>query len=329
MMMKKNQSRLGKFLDAMDYDFSELDCMLDRCKSYLLGLDPEKKMEIVHRMIKPSFNEADFRMELQKASDHEYTAANSLEQQPRPALMPATSLTEKSIGEKIKLSESKKKTCATIRVDQICKAEEATGVKNMKPVLRLKIGAKRPHAETEYGEEEENKREKKKMVVALPLPRPGPVPEQPPFPDLPARFRGYIQDLKGNNVILVIQKQLQQADLNMRQGRLSIPLSQMRNEFLTSEEKELLNTRTEDGKHVGKIKAQIIEPSENKYSEKTVYLRKWDMPKKSGKVTSVYNLGAGWNLVLKNEDNKLGKENEVQLWSFRVGLDLWFALVKV
>ena len=68
----------------------------------------------------------------------------------------------------------------------------------------------------------------------------------------------------------------------------------------------------------------LIEPLGH---DSDICIKKWDMPKKSNKVSTTYNLTTSWNRVVKN--NRLREGMIVQLWSFRVGSKLWFALVKV
>ncbi|KAL7166006.1 hypothetical protein ACSBR2_036798 [Camellia fascicularis] len=165
----------------------------------------------------------------------------------------------------------------------------------------------------EYGDDEEKIRRKKKMMIVK-------APVVPP--ELPAEFKNHIESLNGTELNFVIEKPLYRTDLNHNHGRLSLSLSQIDNGFLTQEEKDLLETRI--GNHKTSIKAKLIDPS--RY-ESDIFLKKWDMPKKTGKVNSTYNLTTSWNDVV--ESNRLCEGMIVQLWSFWVGLKLWFTLAEV
>ncbi|KAI8021454.1 B3 domain-containing protein [Camellia lanceoleosa] len=176
-----------------------------------------------------------------------------------------------------------------------------------------KVGSKQPRHDGDYSDNEEKGTTKKKRMIEKVTVVP---------PELPAEFKNYIERLNGTELNFVIEKPLYCTDLSHTHGRLSLPLCQIDNGFLTQEEKDLLNTRT--GNHKTPIEAKLIEPSGH---DSDICLKKWDMPKKSNKVSTTYNLTTSWNRVVKN--NRLREGMIVQLWSFRVGSKLWFALVKV
>ncbi|KAL6980235.1 hypothetical protein U1Q18_021877 [Sarracenia purpurea var. burkii] len=110
-----------------------------------------------------------------------------------------------------------------------------------------------------------------------------------PPPELPAQFRERIKEMGGYEVALVIQKYLYASD------------------------------------EVPGIEALLIEPSCT--TDCTVSIKKWEMPKKSGNVSSTYNLVSAWSSVVAR--NALKEHNIVQLWAFRVKSKLCFALMKV
>ncbi|KAG5575191.1 hypothetical protein H5410_055325 [Solanum commersonii] len=124
------------------------------------------------------------------------------------------------------------------------------------------------------------------------------------------------------SVKLVIEKTLFKTDVKPEEGRFSIPQKQMSNSFLEPEEDAHLSTRNE-GK-MCEIKVMLIEPS-RRISE--INLRKWFMNKDNGKVSLSYVLVTYWNEVVTR--NNLECDTKVQLWAFRKGVDLCFALVKL
>ncbi|XP_015064682.1 putative B3 domain-containing protein At5g35780 [Solanum pennellii] len=123
-----------------------------------------------------------------------------------------------------------------------------------------------------------------------------------------------------SQVKLVIQKVLYDTDLNYKQMRLSIPINQVENtDFLTPQQKMVLETRDIVSNKKSKIQFNLIEPS----LEKTkIHLAKWDMSNSSN-----YVLLNGWMQVV--ERNILKSGMVVQLWSFNQDLVPWLALVLV
>ncbi|KAL7250549.1 hypothetical protein ACSBR1_012554 [Camellia fascicularis] len=152
----------------------------------------------------------------------------------------------------------------------------------------MQVKAARQHSDDDYGDDKEKvMRKKKRMIVKAPA----------VSPELPAEFKNHIESLNGTELNFVIEKSLYSTDLNHNHRHLSLPLSQIDNGFLTREEKDLLETRT--GKHKPSIVAKLIVPSKK---ESDIFLKKWDMPKKTGKLNSTYNLTTSWNDVV--ESNK-------------------------
>ena len=141
-------------------------------------------------------------------------------------------------------------------------------------------------------------------------------------PELPIILKNRIKALGGSDITFVIQKPLFKSDVRLSQNRLSIPLNQIQQSFLTPEESERLNSGG-NGKKCADMKVMLIEPSLHR---ETISLRKWDMKKVSGNSTSMYVLVTNWNSVVRR--NSMSKDETVQLWSFRIKPKLGFALVK-
>ncbi|KAL4378282.1 hypothetical protein GQ457_02G029370 [Hibiscus cannabinus] len=172
----------------------------------------------------------------------------------------------------------------------------------------------------------EKEKEKKKKKRANPSPREGQdeimkkfveLGLEPP-PDMPEAFKICIQDMGGTEIKLVIQKFIRVADLDPQQNRMSMPLKQVRCEFLNEVEKEKLSRRQA-------IQVVLVEP---RVVVSELNLNKWDV----GKTSSSYVLNGRWHKnVVKNNGDSLKPSAVVQIWSFRVGtnMQLGFALVKV
>ncbi|KAK6775527.1 hypothetical protein RDI58_026528 [Solanum bulbocastanum] len=125
------------------------------------------------------------------------------------------------------------------------------------------------------------------------------------------------------SAILVIEKTLFETDVKAAEGRFSIPQKQMSNQFLKPEEEQLLNERNEANK-MCEMNVMLIEPS---HQRGEINLRKWTMNKNNGKASSSYVLVKHWNDVVRR--NGLRNGMKMQLWAFRKGENLCFALVNV
>ncbi|XP_060182867.1 B3 domain-containing protein At1g05920-like [Lycium barbarum] len=147
--------------------------------------------------------------------------------------------------------------------------------------------------------------------------------------ELPIEFKNVITEIGGSleSLKLVIVKRLFQSDVKRAEGRLSIPLNKITeflepgDHFLSPDEDARLDTR--NGGKMFTMRVTLIEPS-RRISK--INLRKWHMNKDNGKRNSSYVLVTDWNEVTKRNALKIG--TPVQLWSFRMGPDLCFALVK-
>ncbi|KAH0776011.1 hypothetical protein KY290_007422 [Solanum tuberosum] len=138
------------------------------------------------------------------------------------------------------------------------------------------------------------------------------------FKNLITFYGGSLESAK-----LVIEKTLFETDVKPAEGRFSIPQKQMSNQFLKPEEEQLLNGRNEANK-MREMNVMLIEPSHKKGE---INLRKWTMNKNNGKASSSYVLVKHWNDVVRR--NGLRNGMKMQLWSFRKGETLCFALVNV
>ena len=183
--------------------------------------------------------------------------------------------------------------------------------------IRIKKRPPRCHDDDEGGcVQEKKKRMMKKMMEKARYPSPHATPE------LPVILRNRIRALGGSDVTFVIQKPLFKTDVSSGHNRLSIPLNQVQQSFLTPEETERLNSGG-NGKKCAAMEVMLIEPSLHR---ETISLRKWNMKKASGNSTSMCVLVTNWKSV--TERNSMKEDETVQLWSFRIKSRLGFALVK-
>ncbi|KAL1541503.1 putative B3 domain-containing protein [Salvia divinorum] len=145
-------------------------------------------------------------------------------------------------------------------------------------------------------------------------------------PPLPEEFKNAIEEMaRGANAPvaaskLVIQKQLYGTDLSSGHNRLSIPMSQIADDFLTEMEKEHL--RGHDGSYKKKyLDVKIVGPS--LAATETAKFCQWHI----GKTSSCYVINGKWNAIVAK--NKLMVGEAVQLWCFRIDRELCFALVRL
>ncbi|XP_047334839.1 B3 domain-containing protein At3g25182-like [Impatiens glandulifera] len=145
-----------------------------------------------------------------------------------------------------------------------------------------------------------------------------------------------IQEMGGSDVAVVFQRELYDSDVKKTNNRLSMPLSKIKN-FLseaerkwldettpTMEEKKRKNKKKRKRKLLNSLAVKMIDTNGN-IVEEEMNVRKWTMGRNNE--TVIYNLVTGWNHLVKSNDLKEGMK--VQLWSFRVLSQLWFALVRV
>ncbi|KAL1537703.1 putative B3 domain-containing protein [Salvia divinorum] len=120
---------------------------------------------------------------------------------------------------------------------------------------------------------------------------------------------------------LVIQKRLFSTDLSPHHNRLSIPISQIDDDFLTDAEKQRLRG---ENKSTNYLEVKIM----SAMSSETAKLSRWDMRKGIGrKTSSMYVINGKWNAFVKKNNLCVGML--VQLWFFRHRRELCFVLVPV
>lgn len=143
-----------------------------------------------------------------------------------------------------------------------------------------------------------------------------------------------IAELGGFDIQIVIQKKLQDTDMNKNHGRLSIPFKKLMNDFTTEGEKKLLSQqKKKDLKNKNGMKVLIIDPL---LRNRFIGLKLWKIGSHD-----VYCLVTQWNSLV--QQNLLEAGDYIQLWSFRsnnhvfianrqnqiVTSNLCFALVKL
>ena len=140
-------------------------------------------------------------------------------------------------------------------------------------------------------------------------------------PELPFILRNQIRALGGFDVTFVTQKPLLKTDVSLGYNRLSIPLNQIQQSFLTSEEIERLNSGG-NGKKCADMEVMLIEPS---LHQETISLRKWNMKKASGNSTSMYVLVTNRKSV--TERNSMKEDETVQLFGLFESSPSWVSLL--
>nr|XP_004231679.2 putative B3 domain-containing protein At2g27410 [Solanum lycopersicum] len=229
---------------------------------------------------------------------------------PPPTVMPSQSMSQKK-GLKIRIS-LKSKTIEEVDQDlsmEKNKTQTLFGEKQSK----LEDREKKTETVLDEKQSKAKDRKRKRRKICKPIIDP---------PVLPDELKEMISGMgvQISQVKLVIQKVLYDTDLSYKQVRLSIPINQVENkDFLTPQQKMVLETRDIVSNKKSKIQFNLIEPS----LEKTkIHLAKWDMSN-----TSNYVLLNGWMQVV--ERNILKSGMVVQLWSFNQDLVPWLALVLV
>ncbi|GFY96903.1 hypothetical protein Acr_11g0012090 [Actinidia rufa] len=188
---------------------------------------------------------------------------------------------------------------------------------NMVNKNNQRVGSKRGRCDIDVEKDRPKHKKKKIMITYVPL---------NPTPNLPANFKERIQGLNGSDLVLVIQKPLFATDVSKNHYRLSMPFNQIKNQFLSRNEKDAL--MNQNGVGVPEMEVFLIEPSCQK--ETKMNLKIWAMhkgPKCKAKVSYMYSLGKHWNEVVSG--NGLEEGMTVQVWAFRVDGNLGFALVRV
>ncbi|PSR98694.1 B3 domain-containing protein [Actinidia chinensis var. chinensis] len=311
-------------LATYEYDGSNFLQVLDESKEYLLELDNEKRLEVVRELAKnPNFDDTDayylVMMELQSSCKNTVANAGSVDGDHGERFVREN---QTSLPSPCNVSNGKRLRGEKIEPVVGTTSEEARRVKNLVKPMKVRFTMKKRSVRDSEGDYEEEARAKKKVNTKTNVV----LSNQPS--ELPQNFQEYIRNLNGSEAVLVIEKQLYYSDVNKGSGRLSMPLNQvMLTDFLGQGEMELLHNYRE-------IKAKILSepPDQKEFMEHDICLIMWKMEKgpdqkKAKKANYTCNLRSGWNDVRKK--NNLCKNMIVQMWSFHVGEQLWFALVKV
>ncbi|CAK8573152.1 unnamed protein product [Lathyrus sativus] len=136
-----------------------------------------------------------------------------------------------------------------------------------------------------------------------------------PPPELPNHINNLINVLDGTDIKYIMCKTLFSTDLSSYHNRLSMPISQIKSDFLTEIEKATLETRDQEGKP-SCLKVVVLDSDFNEFS---LSLKKWNMTS-----CITYNLVQDWTDVLSK--NNFKDYQKIDIWSFRVNGKLYFIL---
>ncbi|KAF7149593.1 hypothetical protein RHSIM_Rhsim02G0212200 [Rhododendron simsii] len=315
------------------YDYFKFKEVLKQSKEYLVKLNTEKGLEIIREVLKnPNYDDTDvYYLTMIEIQDPSYKPPSVVPEKPpcRIRFVMSGRQPTKPVGEEEEAPEKPPRRIQFVMSGRqptkpVGEEEEAAGKK------AEITGRKRPRGSSdwEFDEEEEKKRankkkvnnlvqEKKKvnnLVQAKKKVNTVVLPEI--VPDLPAEFKERIQNLGGTEATLVLQKELTPTDVSSDHGRLSLPQGKLKDKEYFLDEAFLATRR--NGKGVAKMAARLI--AENG-KEHEIDIRQWNMNQ------GIYNVVKGWNEVV--DEHKLCAKWVVQLWSFRLEGNLWFALVKL
>ncbi|KAK2660892.1 hypothetical protein Ddye_007425 [Dipteronia dyeriana] len=134
---------------------------------------------------------------------------------------------------------------------------------------------------------------------------------------LPPELRNHIENIKGTNILHVMEKKITASDLNRNQNRLLFSENSVKNQFLYSQE-EINKVNQPSG-----LQVKVIQPCLETIEE--VELKKRT---KNHGTYSEFVLTRNWFKMAENKMNHLHTNDTVRLWSFRKGSELCFALVK-
>ncbi|KAF5794426.1 putative B3 DNA binding domain, DNA-binding pseudobarrel domain superfamily [Helianthus annuus] len=123
----------------------------------------------------------------------------------------------------------------------------------------------------------------------------------------------FIKSVGGSEAQFVIEKRLTISDVNPNQGRLLIPVLQLKNKkgFLTADEETMMGNKED-------VSVWVFDPERRK---SMLNLAKWKMSKEC------YVLKTNWNQVVKA--NGFKEEIVIRVLSFRVDDQLCFVLDRV
>ncbi|KAI3497950.1 hypothetical protein L1887_33590 [Cichorium endivia] len=121
-------------------------------------------------------------------------------------------------------------------------------------------------------------------------------------------------EINGNDVKLVIKKELYASDLLKHHNRLSLPVNQLETlEFLTEEERKHLEKDKE-------FEVPLLGPT-LKFHDKPMMLKKWHLTSSCS-----YVLKTNWYVFVEDNMDVLKEHTNIHVWSFRRDKQLCFAL---
>ncbi|KAI3796236.1 hypothetical protein L1987_38903 [Smallanthus sonchifolius] len=130
-----------------------------------------------------------------------------------------------------------------------------------------------------------------------------------------------VNELKGTDMKLVIQKNLYHSDTIQSQNRLSMPMNQLEtDDFLTMDEKRILNIKNSKE---NEIKVPLVGPTLEMYRF-PMNLKMWHMAS-----TVNYVLKTHWFEFWEDYAEYLQEDVKIQVWSFRRDEELCFAIACV
>ncbi|KAL6999426.1 hypothetical protein U1Q18_000587 [Sarracenia purpurea var. burkii] len=198
------------------------------------------------------------------------------------------------------------------QVEDLPKEERLKREKDLKSLVieeKTKKNHRRPRSESdeEFDDRkrvwENKKKKKKKKTSDCKVIKNGP---EPP-PDLPPEFKNKFKESNGYEEKLLIQKRVTVSDVHIVQNCFTMPLRQVKDDFLRDKEKRHLDD-SRCGEKVPEIKVKIIQPN---CMHCNVTFKRWDMKKESGKTSSSYVFNGEWKHIWKNNGVELGDAVQV------------------
>ncbi|KAI3744255.1 hypothetical protein L1987_57332 [Smallanthus sonchifolius] len=130
-----------------------------------------------------------------------------------------------------------------------------------------------------------------------------------------------VNELKGTDMKLVIQKNLYHSDTIQSQNRLSMPMNQLEtDDFLTVDEKKILDIKNPKE---NEIEVSLVGPTLEMYCL-PMKLKMWHMAS-----TMNYVLKTHWFEFWEDNAEYLQEDVKIQVWSFRIDEKLCFAIACV
>ncbi|PWA89052.1 B3 domain-containing protein, DNA-binding pseudobarrel domain protein [Artemisia annua] len=133
------------------------------------------------------------------------------------------------------------------------------------------------------------------------------------------RLKEFVDEIKGYDMKLVIQKTLFESDLKRSQNRLNMPFKQVEtHDFLTDEEIRIGSNADKAG-----IEVRLVGPNMQIF-KKPMWLKIWNMQS-----TKNYVLKTNWCDFVEANKKVLRERATIQVWSFRKDEQLCFAVACV